>query len=122
MIAPGQVNDNLIDFTDFVPTLMDLAGVALPRTFVADGLSFYGQLVGQPDSVRAWIFSHYDARWNNHPFRRYAQDRGWKLYEDGAFYHIAEDPAEALPVADEDLTEELLQRKQRLQAVLDRLR
>ena len=120
-IPPGRVNDNLVDFTDFLPTLVDVAGIAPPGDFLMDGLSFYGQLIEQADSVRSWIFLHYDARWNDHPFRRYVQDQEWKLYEDGSFFHVSEDPDEAFPVADDALTDEQRQRKQRFQEVLDQM-
>ena len=53
-IAPGQVNDNLIDFTDFLPTLMEAARLDVPEEGVSDGLSFYRQLVGTADTTRAW--------------------------------------------------------------------
>ncbi len=121
-IAPGQVNDNLIDFTDFLPTLMEVAQREVPADFFTDGLSFYDQLTGQADSVRSWIFCHYAPNWANFSNRRFVQDRNWKLYEDSTFYHISDDPREQRPVADEALTEDAREVKQRFRAVLDRMR
>ena len=120
-IPPGRTNDNLIDFSDFLPTFMDVAGIPSGDNFGSDGLSFYPQLIEEADTVRPWIFGHYDARWENHPLRRYVQDQSWKLYDDGTFYNIAEDPDENTPIPDDDLTEDLRTRKQQFQAVLDRL-
>jgi arylsulfatase A-like enzyme len=96
-IAPGVHNDNLIDFTDFVPTLLDVAGIEPSEGLLLDGLSFYPQMVSEADSVRQWIFCHYASQWG-FPDRRYAQTREWKLYEDGAFHNIYTDPLEEHPV------------------------
>ncbi len=121
-IDPGQINDNLIDFTDFLPTLMEVAQVDMPEGFVSDGLSFYRQLVGKADSVRAWVFCHYAPRWGSFAHRRFVHDTDWKLYGDGTFYHVATDPEEQQPVADEALTDDARQVKERFQAVLNRMR
>ncbi len=59
-VAPGQVNRNLIDFTDFLPTMMEAAQVELPKDFISDGISFYPQLLGNQGKVREWVFCHYD--------------------------------------------------------------
>jgi len=48
-IQPNIVNDGLVDFTDFLPTLIEAAGSTVPDDFTADGLSFYGQLTGRTD-------------------------------------------------------------------------
>ncbi len=41
---PGQVNDNLVDFSDFLPTMCEAAGVSLPDSFITDGYSFLPQM------------------------------------------------------------------------------
>ena len=121
-IDPGQVNDNLVDFTDFLPTLLEAARLETPDDLVTDGLSFYRQLTGQADTVRTWIFCHYAPSWGNLPHRRFVHDREWKLYGDGTLYHIATDPEELHPVADEALHANVLELKQGFQDVLDRMR
>ncbi len=40
-IAPKSINNNLIDFTDFLPTLLDISGAASLARAPWDGLSFY---------------------------------------------------------------------------------
>jgi arylsulfatase A-like enzyme len=121
-IAAGQVNDNLIDLTDFLPTLMEAAHSEVPKSFSTDGLSFYPQLIGTDAPVRSWVFCHYAPNWNNLPHRHFVHDREWKLYDDGAFYHIADDPDEQSPVGAADLSRETLEIKRRFAAVLDRMR
>ena len=98
---------------------LDVAG--LPEDFVTDGLSFYPQLVGRADSVRAWVFCHYAPHWGSFAHRQFVHDKAWKLYDDGAFYHVATDPEEQQPVADDALTEDVRRLKRRFQAVLDRM-
>ncbi len=122
VIEPGQINDNLVDFTDFLPSLMEVAGAELPADFVADGTSYFPQLVGRPSTPRSWIFCHYAPRWGrNFETRRFVYDRRWKLYDDGSFYDIASDPREERPVTDEDLSAQGLEVKRGFQTVLDRM-
>jgi len=121
-IAPGQVNDNLIDFTDFLPTLLDAAQVGRREGVVTDGLSFYPQLLGAADTVRAWVFCHYAPNWGNFTDRRFVHNGAWKLYADGSFYSLAEDPEEQRRLSEEELTDEARRMRQYLQGVLDRMR
>lgn len=51
-IQPRTVNNNLIDFTDFLPSLLEVAGTQLPSTFLTDGRSFYPQLLGKTVNAR----------------------------------------------------------------------
>lgn len=119
-IAAGQKNDNLIDFTDFLPTLLDVAGVPKSEDLPEDGLSFYAQLLGEAGPVRDHVFCYYDPQWGNFPSKTYVQNKSWKLYADGSFYHFAEDPMEENPVPDEKLTEELKRLKASFEEVLER--
>jgi arylsulfatase A len=52
-IKPGQVVDDLIDLSDLMPTLLDLAGVTDKPAL--DGRSFAPQLRGEPGTPRRWI-------------------------------------------------------------------
>jgi arylsulfatase A-like enzyme len=123
MIEPRQVNDHLIDLTDFLPTLVEVAGAALRPEHVVDGLSFYPQLVGIEDTVRSWIFTDYDPRWGQFSSvrRRYVFDQHWKLYDDGSFFDIATDPGEHEPLAEGDLDLVGLQRRSIFRSVLERM-
>ncbi len=97
-IAEGQVNENLIDFTDFYPTLLDIAGGGSGDPGSLDGISFYPQLLGEASETRPWIFCHYYPNWGNFPSRRYVQNTELKLYDDGSIFRINEDPAEQHPI------------------------
>ena len=46
-IAPGSTNNDLIDFTDFLPTIAGIAGISLPTDYGAlDGINFSSKLSG----------------------------------------------------------------------------
>lgn len=118
-VAAGQTNENLIDFTDFLPTLLDVAQVTSPENGTREGISFYPQLLGKEGPVREHIFCHYEPHWGNFPARTYVQNNAWKLYTDGSFYHFAEDPLEENPIPDEDLTDDLKRLKAEFEKVLE---
>lgn len=114
-IKPG-VNDNLVDSTDFLPTILDAAGHPLPANAVTDGLSFHPQLLGMDVAVRPWVFCHYDPRpgWDKDRFRlkRFARDKRYKLYDDGKLFDVPNDKLEQRPIlANEDTAETKLARE-----------
>ena len=91
-IRAGAVSDQLVDFSDFLPTLAAVAGAALPDTPRLDGRSFLPTLtevsVQGQGSARRWAFSQSkDSSW--------VRTQRWKLYRDGRFYDVGRDPTEA---------------------------
>jgi len=57
-IKPGTTTDALVDFTDFYPTFLDLAGAGAPTGHAVDGKSFAALLRGESgDSSREWILA-----------------------------------------------------------------
>jgi arylsulfatase A len=121
-IQAGKVNQDLIDFTDFLPTLAEITGAKLLAGVTIDGRSFAPQLHGQKGKPREWIFCHYDPRWANFKFTRYAQDKQYKLYHDGALFDYRQDPLEKSPLAQTNLTPVQEKSRQKLQKVLDTLK
>ncbi|MDB4459103.1 sulfatase-like hydrolase/transferase [bacterium] len=120
-IKPG-LNDNLVDSTDFLPTVMEAAGQPISRSANLDGISFYPQLFGESDQVRPWVFCHYDPRpgWDKDQFRkiRFARDKQYKLYGDGKLYDVPNDKLEKSPILAASDTEATRMARQRLSAVL----
>ena len=115
----GRVCDDLVDFTDVLPTLAEAAGAELPKGVTLDGRSFLPQVRGEVGNPRDSIFCHYEPRHgNNNRKVRYAQDKRWKLYQDGKLYDLAADLDEARPVTAE--SPEAKAARAKLQAVLDR--
>ncbi|MCK5101356.1 MAG: sulfatase-like hydrolase/transferase [Cyclobacteriaceae bacterium] len=108
-IKSASINDNLVDFTDFLPSIMEATRPDIPEEFVTDGVSFYPQLLGKDDKVRDWVFCHYDPNWGKFKASRFVHNKEWKLYEDGRIYNIMEDLQEINPLNEEDLTSEQIQ-------------
>ena len=109
-IRAGKVNANIIDFTDFMPTLAELAKIPLPANYgILDGKSFAPQLLGKPYVARTSSFGYYNAdRWgpDDIPASIYAFDYTYKLYEDTSrrFYNYRNDMDEKRPILPEKMT------------------
>jgi arylsulfatase A len=88
--AKGVVCDDLVDFTDFYPTLAELAGVELGEGDPVDGRSFLPQILGEQANPREWVFCHYQPYWNKKP-GQFVRTAKYKLYRDGRFYETAMD-------------------------------
>ncbi|WP_245942094.1 sulfatase-like hydrolase/transferase [Algoriphagus chordae] len=105
IIEPGSKNESLIDFTDFLPTLLEVAHFKNPELVPTDGLSFYPQLVGDNANRREWIYCYYAPNWGQFENSTYVQDTELKLYGDGRIYSLLEDPLEQNPLGKNDLSE-----------------
>ncbi|MDP6447093.1 MAG: sulfatase-like hydrolase/transferase [Pirellulaceae bacterium] len=92
----GKVADDLVDFSDFMPTLMDAAGAKPPSGL--DGRTFLPQLRGQKGSPREWVYCYYCPRPERSKPVRFVRDQRWKLYGDGRLFDIAQDPFEKSPI------------------------
>ena len=116
----GRVCDDLIDFTDFMPTLADVARAPLPAGVIVDGRSFAPQIKGRTGRPRNWIFSHYEPRfpWKDYGKTRWVRNHHWKLYDNGSFFDVRNDPQEANPVKLENLNQEALEVEKRFRKVL----
>jgi arylsulfatase A-like enzyme len=121
-VLPGRTCDDLIDFTDFLPTLLQAAGIEPPPSLGLDGRSFLPQVLGFPGDPREWIFCHYDPRWGPWTLKRYAQDKRWKLYGDGSLFDLQSDPREERPLSAERLDGGAVDARIKLQRVLDSMR
>jgi arylsulfatase A len=61
-VQAGSTCTDLVDFSDFLPTLCDLAQAPLPAEAI-HGRSFAPQLLGKPGHPREWIhIQHQDQR------------------------------------------------------------
>ncbi len=121
-IKPASINDNLVDFTDFLPSIMEAAGVDISKEFITDGLSFYPQLLGKSSKTRDWVFCHYDPQWGKFTPSRFVHNKDWKLYEDGKIFNISKDLQELRPVDETALTSEQLQIIDEFKVVLAKMK
>ena len=106
-VPAATLSDNLIDFSDFLPTLADITGARLPKVTL-DGRSFWPQCQGQPGQPRSWIFQYYYPKLiaAAEPHGQgvhereiiWAQNQTYKLYRDGSLYAVADRrESQALP-------------------------
>jgi arylsulfatase A len=93
----GVVKDDLVDFSDFLPTVVEAAGGSLPKDRTIDGVSFLPQLKGQVGTPREWVFCHYKMKDTNKS-REYIRDKRYKLYGEGRFHAVKNDVGERNPL------------------------
>lgn len=110
----GRVLKDLVDFSDVLPTLVEVAGAKLPQGVTIDGRSFAPQIRGRKGNPREWIFVQLGSRW-------YVRDDGWKLNRAGELFDMKDSPfvEELVPADSKD--EAAVAARKRLQAVLDKL-
>lgn len=89
LVPAGRESDDLIDASDILPTLAELAGAELPKGVTIDGRSFAQQVLGQErdESWRPWCFTQYYET-------RVIRGQRFKLYSTGEFFDLSEDPLE----------------------------
>lgn len=126
-IPEGQLNDDLIAFSDFFPTIVEAAGLPAKEITDADGWSFWPQCEGKKGKPRDWIYGYYFPRpyskkyddMYNHWEVRYARDERYKLYDNGELYDTQEDVLEKTVVDRERSSGAVKRARKKLQAVLD---
>ncbi len=87
VIQPGQAVDDLVDFSDFLPTIAELTGAVLPEGVTLDGRSFAGRLTDDERAPRRWAYA--EARG-----KHWVRTQRWKLYNNGKLFDVGEDPFE----------------------------
>lgn len=117
--AQGQVCRDLVDFSDFLPTLCEAAQVEVPAAPDIDGKSFLPQLLGERGTPREWIYCWY-ARNGGAKGKEFTRNQQYKLYRSGKFFDIAHDELEQHPVGESSLSPKMRAVRDKLQAALDR--
>ena len=121
-VPAGVVSDDLVDFSDVMPTLAEITGAVLPDVEL-DGRSFWPQCMGEEGNPRKWIFQYYYPKFARAAKQHgggvggleivWAQNQHFKLYQDGALYAVVDrhETARIEPGAssDADAARELLQ-------------
>ena len=101
--AEGVECDDLVDFTDFYPTLAEVAGIRLDSSDPRDGQSFLPQVLGRATTPRTHALCHYQPYWSLSPEAgAFVRTNRYKLYADGSFYDIANDLDEKHDLAGSD--------------------
>jgi len=115
----GNVSQDLVDFSDFLPTLCEAAGVEVPASLQIDGRSFLPQLRGEAGSPREWIYCWY-ARNGGAKGKEFTRNQRYKLYRSGQFFDIESDVLEKRPLDSTALSDEMAAAHTTLKSALDR--
>lgn len=94
----GKVCADLVDFSDVLPTLAELAGGELPKDIAFDGRSFAPQLRGERGEPKSWIYCWYQRNGVRNKASQHVRDPQYKLYADGRMYDVAADEREQHPL------------------------
>lgn len=119
-IKQGRVSESLVDFSDFLPTLADAAGLAVPDEWAVDGVSFADELRGGEASPRRYIYCYYSRNGERDKAAQFTRTAHHKLYADGRFFDTAADFEEKRPLDIDALTEEQRTVYAMLRAALDK--
>ncbi|MHC4557824.1 MAG: sulfatase-like hydrolase/transferase [Planctomycetota bacterium] len=120
----GNVCTDLVDFSDILPTLAEVAEAPLPKNVTIDGRSFLPQLCGQKGNPRDWIFCWYQRNPGNMLYR-FVRDKRWKLYGGGDYEradNLYDVPADLLEQNANPGDDEAAAARARLQSVLDTIK
>ena len=121
-IPSGGVTQDLIDFSDLLPTLAEAGGGQLPTDRKIDGRSFLPQLKGQPGNPRDWVFCWYQRNGKRDGnVKRFARNQNYKLYHDGRFFHIPTDELEKRGLTPDQIDTTRAAVRDQLKAVIDTL-
>lgn len=112
MARAGAVSQSLTDFTDLLPTMMEVAGRPLPAGTVFDGRSLVAELKGvaAPANQRSWIYTQYGAHRAVRDQRHYHDSKG-------AFFDLTADPLQQHDLS-ADPTPTVAAARERLRQVL----
>lgn len=98
-VVAGTLCSDLVDTTDFLPTLLEAAGEQWPPGMKLDGRSFFPQLRGERGWPRDWIYSWYSPRQGaDLTVREFAFHQRFKRYRSGDFFDLSQDVAEKQPL------------------------
>jgi len=112
----GQVVDDLVDVSDFWPTILELAGLSPPKEIDSDGVSFAGRLTRGEPSGRQWAYSQ-----GTRTTSRWVRTAQWKLYGDGRLFDMTADANEKMPIDKATETTQQQAARQFLQTAIDSL-
>jgi len=111
---PGTKNNSLIDFSDFLPTLAELAGANLPGDRIIDGKSFVSAITDNNENIRDWVY----VEWAGESWIR---NHNWKLYNNGNLFDMRYDFLEKQPIKRNEDNEESLSMREYFESELNQL-
>jgi arylsulfatase A len=122
-ITAGRVCSDLVDSTDFLPTILDAAGMVTLSGVKLDGRTFLPQILGAEGQPRDWIYSWYSPRQSTDmTVREFAFNQRYKLYRSGEFFDLGKDLEERQPLKVASLEGEAAAAAKLLQDTLDQFK
>ncbi len=114
----GKVSTDLIDTTDFLPTICEVTKTPIPDTLKIDGRSFLPQLIGEKGNPREWIYHWFGPEGGEKADSEFAHDGKYWLFTDGRFYDVEQDDRLKKPLAASALDANAIAAKAKLQDAL----
>lgn len=115
IVKPSEPRDELVQFADVLPTMEDLAGLALPGDEEFDGISFAPVLLDREGPRREWIFSYYADK-------RFLRDKRWLLDGNGRLWDCGDNRSgEGYKDVTDSKDPEVLQVRKRFEEILKNL-
>jgi arylsulfatase A len=117
-VPVGTCND-LVDFTDFVPTVAEIVGAKLPKEVPCDGVSLLAGCLGRENlkprkSIYQWFCNNPAV---DKPIE-YTFNRDYRFYADGRFFDVNADREETRPLYAAKFTDAQRQARDELQKAL----
>jgi arylsulfatase A len=117
--VPAGTRSDLVDFTDFMPTIAEIIGAKLPEQVPCDGVSFMAPCLGRENTnARKSIYQWFC---NNPAVDKPVEsvfNREYRLYADGRLFDIKADRAESRPLDAAKLTDDQRRARDELQKAL----
>lgn len=101
----GRVSQSLVDFSDMLPTIAEVAGIKVPAKWGADGLSFSSEIKGGAASPRESIYCWYERNGKRPEATQHVRNQKFKLYSGGKLYNVIDDFSEKSPLDPDSLAE-----------------
>ena len=122
-IPSATVQVDMVEATDFLPTIFEAAGLNFPEGYLIDGRSFLPQLKGEPGNPRDWMFFHFEPMNDRNDIGqiRFVRDHEWKLYETGQLYDLKNDLEEDLPIFESEDNPEQSMARSKLKPVFSQM-
>lgn len=118
-IKSGTVNSNMVDFSDYFPTLVEVSGSKSSPNAI-DGISFAKQLLGEKGAPkREWVYCWYERNGVRQKASQHIRNQQYKLYSNGKFFDVKNDIAEKTPLNVMQLSAEQTKTYQEFKSRLD---
>ena len=97
-IAQGSVVEDLVDFSDVFPTVLEVGGAEVPKELEIDGVSLATTFAGKKRD-KPYIYCWYERNGFRGKASQHVRDARYKLYADGRLFDVVTDPDEKSDLA-----------------------